>query len=278
MTSFSSGHARAASPTESLQSLIRQGRIVFGCARLHHLHSPAQRERLLLSAIDGGLRHFDVAPAYGNGLGERALGRALRTGRGDVAVNTKAGLPARVYPAMGDRAFPLLRGLDMLLGTHARAYATRDFRPATLRASLDQSLRRLGLARIDTFLLHEPMAPFSGTQWSDVAETMVRLRDAGKIRAWGIAGPCRRYDLEHLRSEVPFVAQQPFGDLDEVRPPAFVERRLAFSAFSAFRAARSNDGFPAFLEQAAARHPDASFIVATIDSTRLARWLGEARP
>ena len=260
---------------ESLRSLIRQRRIVYGCGRLHLAHSPKRRERLLRSIIDGDIRRFDVAPAYGNGLCERALGQVLRAARQDVTVNTKAGIPVGIYPAMSDVSFPLFRMADRLSGASARAYGRRDFRPDTLRNSLEESLRRLQILQVDTFFLHEPMVPFSCIEWDAIVETMSRLREAGKLRAWGLAGPTHLYGLERLRCDASLIVQLPFRELDDVSMPPFVQARLAFGTFSAFRAARTGPTFVGFLEHAANVYQDTSFIVSSIDSTRLGCWLGD---
>src|ERR1019366_559665 len=103
------------------------------------------------------------------------------------------------------------------------------------------------------------MGAFSASRWNDIADTMGRLREAGKIRSWGIAGPCRRYDLEHLRSNVPFVVQQPYVELDEVPRPSFVHGRLAFATFAAFLALQAKGGYRDFLERSANKYPDPSF-------------------
>jgi hypothetical protein len=55
----------------------------------------AARPSCFRIALEGGITRFDVAPAYGNGLSERTLGRVLRASRIEVAVNTKVGIPVR---------------------------------------------------------------------------------------------------------------------------------------------------------------------------------------
>jgi aryl-alcohol dehydrogenase-like predicted oxidoreductase len=259
---------------ESLYPLARQGRLVFGCARLHHLHRPARRERLLRLAIDGGITHFDVAPAYGNGLAERALGDVLR-GIGRLAqVNTKVGIPIWVYPALGDRVFPVFRVADALSGSYRRSYASRDFRPVELRRSIEASLRRLGIDAVDTYFLHEPLCPFSDEQWAEIADTMGRIVSAGKARSWGIAGPGSRYGLDKLTNPIPPVLQQPLTEFEEPVSSS-ARRRLAYGTYSAYRRARFTTGYETFLRQKADRHPEATFLVATCDERRLRGWLAE---
>ena len=262
---------------ESLGPLIRRGLIGFGCARLHHLSSPSSRERLIRTAIGGGIRILDVAPAYGNGLCERLVGRAVRGSGREVAVNTKVGIPVRIYPPTADVAFPIMRLVDRMMGTHADAYRRRDFSPEMLRTSLEGSLARLGLERVETYFLHEPLETLTSTQWDEVVAQMSRLHEQGKIRSWGIAGPCRSLELAQVQSAVPFVIQQPLDELRERPTPPLSVTRIAYSVFAAFRASGCKAGFGRFLEEEAARYPDARFLVSTIDSKRLTHWLGESR-
>jgi D-threo-aldose 1-dehydrogenase len=263
-------------PNESIEALIAQGRVAFGCGRLHHIWSPAARQQLLRRAIDGGLRRLDVAPSYGNGLCERAIGQALKSTRDDVRVNTKVGIPVSLYPPVADWTFPVFRAVDLLSRNHQRAYMRRDFRPCTLRASLEGSLRRLGISRIDTYFLHEPKVMLSRTEWDEVLVTMLELHSEGKIRAWGLAGPCRHFDLAALRSDLPFVLQTPFAELDS-SPAPLVHERLAFGLYSAFGAQPSPGSFAEFIGSSAERFPDASFIVSTTDAARLTGWVAGGR-
>ena len=119
-------------------------RLVFGTASLHLILSPNQRQRLLDKAIEGGFRAFDVAPPYGNGLGEVELGIALAGRRNQFRITTKFGIPVRLYGALSRRLFLGLRVADKFLNPfHGRAYGRRDFSPATMERSLKGSLRRL---------------------------------------------------------------------------------------------------------------------------------------
>lgn len=258
---------------DALGTLSRAERLVFGCARLHHLSTPARRERLLRGVLERGLTRFDVAPSYGNGLAERALGEALRGAGGRARVNTKVGLPARIYPAVADRVFPLARGLDTVLGTHRSAYLRRDFRPRSVRSSVEASLQRLRVERLDTVFLHEPLAPLGAGEWAAVREVLEELVRAGKARAWGLAGPAEKYGLAALAGPEGLVVQQPFGELER-GVPGFVRERIAYGVYGAWKAEGGAVSFEGFVGRAAALHPEASFVVSTLDEGRVARWLG----
>jgi D-threo-aldose 1-dehydrogenase len=108
-------------------------------------------ERTVAAAWERGVRWFDTAPHYGLGLSERRLGRALRgRPRGASVVSTKVGrLLDPVEEPSGD---DLAHGFAVP-ATHRRRW---DFSADGLCRSLDDSLVRLGLDRVDLVLVHDP--------------------------------------------------------------------------------------------------------------------------
>lgn len=159
--------------------------------------------RILEAAHASGIRHFDVAPMYGLGLAEREIGRFARGRRGEIVIATKLGIvptlaARRIAPLQGPirrvfSAFPSLRNrarasaggpgfshLDSLL------YRTSGYDGAGARASLERSLRELETDHVDLLLLHDPQPGM--VRGDDVCAYLERARDAGLIRAWGIAG------------------------------------------------------------------------------------------
>lgn len=76
--------------------LGRTGMIVpvigFGCGNVGGLMirgTPAKQREAVAAALDGGIRYFDTAPSYGDGVSETLLGRTLRDLRADALVGTK---------------------------------------------------------------------------------------------------------------------------------------------------------------------------------------------
>ncbi len=132
---------------------------------------------LLRKAYDAGINYYDVSPLDGNGLGERLLAKAFADKRDLVIYSTKVGL----------------------------ADGRRDFTPAGIRKSVDESLARLGTTFIDALQLHYPDA--AAVADPAVWQTLEDLRNEGKIRYYGMAlgpGPrgieegraaMRKYDL-----------------------------------------------------------------------------------
>jgi len=123
----------------------------FGGAPLGNLFAAIADEAatdLVHHAFDRGIRYFDTAPHYGNGLSEHRMGAALRAlSRDDYVLSTKVG---RLLIA--DRNAPREQNgyVDVLPFVQRWDYSA----DATLR-SIEDSLQRLGLARIDYVFIHD---------------------------------------------------------------------------------------------------------------------------
>ena len=101
------------------------------------------------AAYQAGVRYFDTAPAYGNGLSELRLGRALAGyPRHDLVISTKVGYALH----------PLAEGeTTMALFENALPFRTTyDYTRDAVRRSLDDSMRRLQTDRIDIVWIHDP--------------------------------------------------------------------------------------------------------------------------
>lgn len=118
-------------------------------------------------AIDHGVNWIDTAAVYGLGHSEEVVGRFLRTlpPADRPLVFTKCGL---VWDA-ADRMTPPRRVLQ----------------PASIRRECDASLRRLGVDRLDLYQFHWP--DDTGTAVEDSWGEMLRLVEAGKVRAAGVS-------------------------------------------------------------------------------------------
>lgn len=124
--------------------------------------------RTLLHAFDRGINFVDTAELYGAGHSETVIGQALRQWKGGkIYVATKA--QPTVWPNPDDPA-PQLRG---------------RFPEWHLRSNVENSLRRLGVDRLDLFQLHSwgPM----GHRELDWLETLIDLRAEGKIDQIGVS-------------------------------------------------------------------------------------------
>ncbi|MEU9190396.1 aldo/keto reductase [Streptomyces sp. NPDC048484] len=109
-----------------------------------------QADETVGAAWDAGIRYFDTAPHYGIGLSERRLGAALREHpRSAYTISTKVGRRLEPADAGGD---DLANGFAVP-ATHRRVW---DFSADGVRRTLDASLERLGLDRVDVVYLHDP--------------------------------------------------------------------------------------------------------------------------
>jgi aryl-alcohol dehydrogenase-like predicted oxidoreductase len=139
-------------------------------------------------AVESGVNWVDTAAVYGLGHSEEIVGRALapwRVGE-EVYVFTKCG--RNWYGKDGE--------------------VENDLRPASIRFECEQSLRRLGVERIDLYQFHWP-DPVTGTRVEDSWATMVELVEEGKVRWIGVSNfdvdllercePIRRVDSAQPR-------------------------------------------------------------------------------
>jgi len=174
------------SVTDVARSLGRSGVTVsglgFGGAPVGNLFE-AVTDGDALDTIDAawteGVRYFDTAPHYGLGLSERRLGAALRDRpRSRYTVSTKVGRLLIPNPG-GERDSDLPNGFDV----PAALRRHWDFSGDGVRRSLEQSLDRLGLERVDIVLLHDPDE--SGDLDGAVGNAYPVLHD---LRAAGVIG------------------------------------------------------------------------------------------
>jgi D-threo-aldose 1-dehydrogenase len=120
-----------------------------------------------------GIRYFDVAPLYGNGLAERRAGPVLAgKPRAEFALSTKVGRLLRAGDA--DR--------EQIWTEPADLTSVFDFSGAGIRTSYAESLARLGLDRADILHLHDPDDHFPQAV-AEALPALARLRAEGRIRA-----------------------------------------------------------------------------------------------
>ena len=157
---------------------------------------------LVNAALDTGINFFDTAPVYGdNGFGETILAELLGR-RDDVVVTTKVGYDIdspRVAPGHSERP--------------------QDWRPESVRAQVESSLRRLGRDHIDLLQLHNVrIDPVRDDKlWNELA----KIQAEGKVRELGVAlGPAIGWvdeGLDALRNR-PIVSLQTVFNLLEQEP------------------------------------------------------------
>jgi aryl-alcohol dehydrogenase-like predicted oxidoreductase len=140
----------------------------FGCGAVGGLMvrgDPADQERAVARALEAGVNYFDTAVQYGDGASEQNLCRVLkRLKPANAVVGTKVRLSEPDRRAIADAA----------------------------RKSLEGSLRRLGLERVDIFYLHNPVTAAGDAEslaarqvLEEVVPALDKLRAEGKARFLG---------------------------------------------------------------------------------------------
>src|SRR5947207_258558 len=135
----------------ALLARLRAPPLGFGGAPLGNLFravSDADATALVAYAYDAGVRYFDTAPHYGHGLSERRIGDALRArARDDYLLSTKVG---RLLEPRADAPRDQHGFVDTLPFVQRYDYGAKG-----VRRSLEDSLQRFGLARVDLVYVHD---------------------------------------------------------------------------------------------------------------------------
>ncbi|MDP9563861.1 UNVERIFIED_ORG: aryl-alcohol dehydrogenase-like predicted oxidoreductase [Rhizobium nepotum] len=151
------------------------------------------------ASIDAGISLIDTAPAYGMGLAETIVGKAIAGRRDKVVLVTKCGLVWHVNEGayfFHQDGKPVHRYLGA----------------ASIRYEVEESLKRLGTDYIDHYVTHWQDAT---TPIAETVETLVRLKDEGKIRSIGASNV----------SPEDLVAYIATGELDAIQEEYSMVRR-----------------------------------------------------
>jgi aryl-alcohol dehydrogenase-like predicted oxidoreductase len=150
------------------------------------------------SALDHGVTTIDTAAIYGMGHSEILVGKAIKGRRDKVIVATKCGM--RWDTEEGTDPWPQKDndGKDVII--------RKNSKPASIVWECEQSLKRLGIETIDLFQIHWPD---SSTPIEGSIRAMEKLRQSGKINAFGVSN----YNLAELK------IAKGTGPLASVQPP-----------------------------------------------------------
>lgn len=150
--------------------------------------SDEQAHSVLEAAWDSGVRYFDTSPFYGYGLSEYRLGRFLRSKRPDeYIISTKVGRVLRPTTKPTANA--------ALWASPAPFSYEYDFSAAGARRSVEDSLQRLGVPKLDIVYIHDlspdntelprPWQEHFAQAAKGAMVELSRMRDEGLIRGWG---------------------------------------------------------------------------------------------
>ena len=118
-----------------------------------------EAQNMVEKALDLGVNFFDTAPNYGLGTGESRLGKGLQgADRDKIVINTKFG--------------------------HTDTGET-NYEANYIRQSLEGSLTRMKIDYVDSIIIHNPPFAYLDGNKNDHYEILEKLREEGKIRAYG---------------------------------------------------------------------------------------------
>jgi len=201
-----------------IRNALLNGPLGFGAAPLGNMFRNISEEEAA-ATVDAawklGTRYFDTAPFYGAGLSEIRLGRVLaRHKRNDYLLSTKVGRLILHEVETEARDFGEKNGLFEFGRPNKIVY---DYSADGTKRSIDDSLKRLGVDRIDFVWVHDIAQDFHGDAWLaqfEMARTgafraLTQMREQGMIKGWGL-GVNRVEPCELLL------------DLKEVKPDGFL--------------------------------------------------------
>lgn len=149
-----------------------------GCAPIGNLFAgvtDADARAAVDAAWAAGIRSFDTAPQYGHGLSETRVGAALRARpRDQYVLSTKVGRLLRPPTVAAPTVFADVGPLAPVF----------DFSRDGVRRSIDESIERLGVDRIDVALVHDP-DDHEADALAHAFPALVQLRDEGVVSAIG---------------------------------------------------------------------------------------------
>ena len=232
---------------------------------MHYLSSSRERQNLLARAADLGIRHFDAARNYGDGLAEATLGRFLSGRRSNFIVATKFGLAANRLIEAAPLAAQPLRALRSIVRRVRPGFPSYPMLTgAGLRVSVERSLRALRIDFIDILFLHEP----SLVRLAEAEELLAevdRQKSKGTIRFIGLAGGWMQ-TIEIVKSSLSLadVVQVPENDWSDTElVPDLTFGALCREPQSVFEGALESDLVLHRLEAALRRRRNGSVVVST---------------
>lgn len=143
-----------------------------------------QCDQVMDAAWRAGTRYFDTSPWYGLGVSERRMAHRLTDhNRDDYVISTKVG---RVLEPAG-------KAPDVFWKDPSPFDFRYDYTAEGVRRSIEQSLHRMGLSRIDIVFIHDLGPSYFGNEWPEkfkeatngAIPELTRMREEGLIKGWG---------------------------------------------------------------------------------------------
>jgi aryl-alcohol dehydrogenase-like predicted oxidoreductase len=248
--------------------------LIFGTAGLSSLPSQGRAMQMLELAYVGGIRHFDTAPLYGQGYAEWVLGRFLSRKGKQISVTGKFGMAGGVSPRLDPRvAMPLNYVRKKVLtprplptphsGEPDRSKIPyRRITREQVETSFQGSLKRLGCARFEYYMIHEGLPSFLD---DDARTWLLRQQAGGRIGFLGVAARGHALlDLSATDLEGFDILQYEAGSIFEVLKSQHPDKRhFLHSCFSSYSMKEASLEPSAVLKHWAGRNPDGKILFFT---------------
>ncbi|MGO7180711.1 aldo/keto reductase [Rhizobium brockwellii] len=179
----------------TIKEILTRGPLGFGTAPLGNMFRnipDEEADATVEAAWEAGTRYFDTAPFYGAGLAEIRLGKNLsKHKRDEYVLSTKVGRIVLDEVVAGPQEFGE-KGTLFQYGRKNKVIF--DYSADGTKRSIEGSLKRLGVDRLDFVWIHDIAQDFYGDEWLAMFEAartgamkvLDKLRDEGVIKAWGL--------------------------------------------------------------------------------------------
>jgi D-threo-aldose 1-dehydrogenase len=200
-----------------VRDALLNGPLGFGAAPLGNMFRnipDAEGAATVDAAWDQGTRYFDTAPLYGAGLSEIRLGKELsKHKRSEYILSTKVG--RLILDEVEDASARNLGEKGDIFEYGRPNKIVYDYTADGAKKSIEDSLKRMNVDRVDFVWVHDIAQDFHGDGWLGMFDTarkgafvaLSQLRDQGVIKGWGL-GVNKVQPVELLL------------DLSEVKPDA----------------------------------------------------------
>lgn len=176
--------------------------------------------RAIQASIDNGITLIDTAPAYGQGLSEEIVGKAIKGRRDEIVLATKCGLVW--HTQKGNHFFDY----D---GAPVHRYLGKD----AIVYEVEQSLKRLSTDVVDHYITHwqDPTTPIDETM-----EALEQLKTQGKIRSIGASNTSLQDVQQYIQTGQLDAIQEEYSmvkrDLEQSLVPVCLENKVAILSYS----------------------------------------------
>ncbi|CUH41278.1 aldo/keto reductase [Ruegeria atlantica] len=176
--------------------------------------------RAIQASIDNGITLIDTAPAYGQGLSEEIVGKAIKGRRDEIVLATKCGLVW--HTQKGNHFFDY----D---GAPVHRYLGKD----AIVYEVEQSLKRLGTDVIDHYITHwqDPT-----TSIDETMEALEQLKTQGKIRSIGASNTSPQDVAQYVQAGQLDAIQEEYSmvkrDLEQSLVPVCLENKVSILSYS----------------------------------------------